>query len=164
MRRRGVILALGCLVALGVGLGGLYFAAGDGLPERQRAQDGLVSALLADADTRAGARLFHRCAACHTIGRGAPDLNGPNLYGVLGAPVAGNRPNFAYTQVLRSVGGEWDPERMDAWLRNPQELVPGNRMAFAGIPDARERADLIAYLGSQGSQPSRHRPSSGQAN
>ncbi|MCR0985521.1 c-type cytochrome [Roseomonas populi] len=142
-------LAFGCIAALVIG--GLYFGAGQRSVERPRLSEGPINLLLADADVRAGARLFRQCAACHTIGRGAPDLNGPNLYGVLGAPIAGNRPNFAYTQALRSAGGEWDAERMDAWLRNPQGLVPGNRMTFTGMPNARERADLIAYLGRQGS-------------
>ncbi|MFC0409047.1 c-type cytochrome [Roseomonas elaeocarpi] len=111
-----------------------------------------VAALLARADARNGARLFGPCSACHTVSQGAPDGNGPNLYGVLGAPIASNRPRFSYTYALRSVGGRWDVERMNAWLENPQRFAPGTHMIFPGVHDAWERADLIAYLGTKGSR------------
>ncbi|MFD1110351.1 c-type cytochrome [Pseudoroseomonas ludipueritiae] len=110
-----------------------------------------VMELLSRADAGNGARLFRQCAACHNISKGAPDRNGPNLYGVLGAPVASSSPRFGYTHALRSAGGRWDAERMNAWLEDPQRVIPGNRMFFPGVTDPWERADLIAYLGTQGS-------------
>ncbi|MBP0495125.1 c-type cytochrome [Pararoseomonas indoligenes] len=104
----------------------------------------------ASASAAAGGRLFRACAACHTIGRGAPDLSGPNLHGVLGAPVGGNRPHYGYTRALLSAGGRWTVERLDDWLRDPQAFAPGTRMTIHGVARAQDRADLIAYLAGQG--------------
>ena len=97
-----------------------------------------------------GERVFRRCTACHTIGRYAGDTDGPNLYGVMGGPIGERRPRFSYTAGLKALGGNWDAARMDRWLTNPRRMVPGTTMAFAGIPDAQDRADVIAYLAMQG--------------
>ncbi|PVE53538.1 cytochrome C [Arthrobacter sp. TPD3018] len=105
-----------------------------------------VTALLRVADAGEGERLFHVCAACHAIRKGAPDRNGPNLSGAMGAPVAGVSPRFGYTAALQRVGGRWTPERMDAWLANPHRFAPGTSMGFPGLADPLARADLIAYL------------------
>ncbi|SFL29394.1 cytochrome c [Methylorubrum salsuginis] len=102
--------------------------------------------LMRVADAERGGRLFGRCAACHTIERGAGDRNGPGLFDVMGKPVAGNSRRFGYTASLRSLGGVWTPERMDAWLTAPAAMVPGTSMHFSGLPDALDRADLIAFL------------------
>lgn len=101
-------------------------------------------------DPAAGKRAFVQCRACHGIGAGGGDTDGPNLYGVMGAPIAQRRPRFAYTAALQAVGGDWTPARLDAWLTNPQAFAPGTKMAFPGIADRRTRADLIAYLREQG--------------
>ncbi|PZO79639.1 MAG: cytochrome C [Sphingomonas hengshuiensis] len=108
-----------------------------------------LPALLRVADADAGRRAFGQCAACHTIGAGGQALAGPNLHAILGRPVAGD-PRFGYTQALKDHGGRWDDARMDAWLAAPARVVPGTRMAFAGVRDPMERADLIAYLRSAG--------------
>lgn len=108
-----------------------------------------LAALLRVADVDAGRRAFGQCAACHTIGAGGPSLAGPNLHGIMGRAVASDA-RFGYTQALIDHGGRWDAARMDAWLAAPVQVVPGTRMAFAGIRDPMERADLIAYLRSEG--------------
>lgn len=108
-----------------------------------------LAALLRVASPAAGGRLFGRCAACHAIRRGAPDRNGPNLFGVMGSDVAGASPRFGYTAALRQVGGRWTPERMDAWLTAPQRFAPGTSMGFPGLADPLDRADVIAYLQAQ---------------
>ncbi|WP_288409005.1 c-type cytochrome [uncultured Sphingomonas sp.] len=108
-----------------------------------------LTALLRVADVGAGRRAFGQCAACHTIGAGGQSLAGPNLHGIIGRAVASN-PRFGYTQALIDHGGRWDAARMDAWLAAPMQVVPGTRMAFAGVRDPMERADLIAYLQSEG--------------
>lgn len=130
--------AAACASLLAVGLA-LFLWAGQGAPAGP-----------AEARIAHGARLFEPCAACHSIQEGAPDRNGPNLHGIVGSPVAGSSPRFGYTAALRALGGRWDAARLDAWLENPQRFAPGNRMAFPGMPDPAERADLIAYLRTQG--------------
>ena len=102
------------------------------------------------ADPDRGASVFQTCSACHTIGRGGADVDGPNLYGVVGARIAGRRPRYGYTQALRDVGGVWTAPRLDAWLTNPGAFAPGTAMHFPGLPDARDRTDVIAYLTAQG--------------
>lgn len=101
------------------------------------------------ASASAGAVLFTRCSACHSIGRGAPDLGGPNLFGVMGQEIGQNSQRFAYTAALQKVGGRWTPERMDLWLANPKRFAPGTAMGFAGLADPLDRADVIAYLQTQ---------------
>lgn len=102
------------------------------------------------ADAARGAEVFRTCAACHSVGRGGPDVDGPNLYGVVDAPVAARRPRYGYTQALRDVGGVWSAQRLDAWLKDPAAFAPGTAMGFAGLADARDRAAVIAFLATQG--------------
>ena len=111
---------------------------------------GGASAGLRIAEAGRGSTVFRTCAACHSVGRGGPDVDGPNLYGVVGAPVAERRPRYGYTQALRDVGGIWTDRRLDAWLADPASFAPGTAMHFAGLKDAGDRADVIAFLASQG--------------
>ncbi|MBB4098571.1 c-type cytochrome [Sphingomonas kyeonggiensis] len=113
-----------------------------------------LAALLKVADAEIGERKFAQCAACHRISPGAPDLGGPNLYGVYGKPMGQNSMRFSYTAALRDAGGKWDAKTLDAWIADPRAVVPGTNMQFAGIADPLDRADIIAYLQSQaGSAP-----------
>ncbi|SOR28732.1 Cytochrome c family protein [Methylorubrum extorquens] len=98
------------------------------------------------ADAGRGGRLFGQCAACHTVKMGAGDRNGPGLYDVVGKLVASNSRRFGYTGALRSAGGVWTPERLDAWLAAPAKFAPGTSMAFSGLHDPLDRTDVIAYL------------------
>lgn len=107
---------------------------------------------LAAADPGAGAAIFTRCAACHSIAAGAGDRAGPNLYAVPGRAIAQGSANFNYTAALRSVGGVWTFERLDAWLTNPAHFAPGTNMMFPGLPDGMERAEVIRYLNDNGSK------------
>jgi len=108
-----------------------------------------LAALLKVADADIGERKFAQCTACHRINQGAPDLGGPNLYGVYGKPMGQNSERFSYTAALRDAGGTWDARTLDAWITNPRALVPGTNMQFAGIADPLDRADIIAYLQSR---------------
>lgn len=115
------------------------------------AAGGLTLALLAGGaeaagDAGAGKGVFSRCAACHNAVKGGPNLIGPNLFGVVGRK-AGSAPGFSYSNGMKSSGITWTPDKLDTYLTHPAQAVPGNRMAFAGISDAKQRADLIAYLG-----------------
>ena len=109
------------------------------------AQGPSLGELLMQASAEKGRKIFGKCAACHTIAEGAGNRIGPNLHGVVGAPIA-HRPDFAYSDALKSHGGTWTYEMLDHWIRNPRETIPGNKMAFAGLKRAKDRADLIAFL------------------
>lgn len=110
----------------------------------------LAAALLGEAsfaagDPDEGARLFRSCAACHSLQPGE-HRTGPSLAGIVGRP-AGTVEGFArYSSALKDAELVWTEDSLDAWLADPKELIPGNRMTFPGIADAQTRADLIAYL------------------
>lgn len=110
-----------------------------------------LPALLKVADPQIGERKFDQCYACHRASPGAPDLGGPNLYGVYGRPMGQNSARFSYTAALRDAGGRWDAATLDAWIAHPKAVVPGTNMQFDGVPDPLDRADIIAYLQSRGS-------------
>lgn len=108
----------------------------------------LVAALPApwnEADLDNGRRVFARCRSCHTITEGGPGMTGPNLYGVFGR-TAGAQPGYNYSAALKSAGFVWDGEKLDHWLENPRTFLRGTKMSFAGIPDATDRRDVIAWL------------------
>lgn len=107
--------------------------------------------LLATADPAAGQKVFAKCQACHTIEQGGGDGIGPNLFGVVGAPVGKHAPGFAYTAALSGHGGNWDFESLDHWLASPQGFAKGTAMSFAGLPKAEDRANLVAYMNTMGS-------------
>ncbi len=96
-------------------------------------------------DAAAGGALFKmRCLTCHTAVAGQPNSIGPNLAGVVGRK-AGSV-TFNYSDALKSSGLVWDKPTLDKFLSAPRTLVPGTRMLIA-VPDAKQRGDLIAYLG-----------------
>ena len=111
----------------------------------------LVSSVLGCAsmaqapDAKNGQAMFSRCAACHNNAKGGPNGLGPNLFGVVGRK-AGTVKDFAYSAAMKSAGFIWNNQKLDTYIANPAKTVPGNRMAFAGIADAKQRGDLIAYL------------------
>ena len=96
----------------------------------------------AAADISRGERLYERCAACHSLER---DRTGPRHCGLVGRK-AGTVPGFAYTEAMRDSGIVWDAKSLDRFLAAPLAAVPGTSMGYAGIPDAGERRDLIAFL------------------
>lgn len=97
-----------------------------------------------------GAQLFQTCASCHSL---VPDRNmtGPSLAGVWGRP-AGSLGSFdRYSPAVKAAHVVWDESSLDAWLKSPSQFIPQNRMTFDGVSDARQRADLIAFLKKAGS-------------
>lgn len=111
-----------------------------------------IAAYMAAADPKAGEAVFKRCMTCHTVAKGGANGNGPNLWGVVGAPV-GHLPGFPYTPDLKKLGGTWDWDKLNHWLQNPRGLVPGTKMSFAGLGKPEDRANLLAYLNSQSDSP-----------
>ena len=109
------------------------------------AATGVVTGVaLADGDAERGARRFEECAACHALEKDKESV-GPTLYGVFGRK-AGEGADFRYSPALKRSGITWDAASIDTFIADPQAIVPGNRMPYAGIADAAARADLIAYL------------------
>ena len=104
-----------------------------------------LATLLAEANPDRGRRLYIQCRACHTLVAGGNQLLGPNLLDFIGRP-AGAVPDYEYSESLMAAEITWTPEVLDDWIRSPSEVIPGNKMIFAGIRKARDRADLIAYL------------------
>ena len=104
-----------------------------------------VLALLPKASADAGKDAFRKCTACHTPEKGGPNRVGPNLYGAVGREV-GKHGGFAYSPAMAGHGGKWTFEELAKYLHNPREAIPGNKMAFAGVPDNAELADVLAYL------------------
>lgn len=109
-----------------------------------------IATLLATADVAKGEAIFKKCVACHTIAAGGANGIGPNLNGVLGKPLASHA-GFAYSDALKSKGGTWTFEAMSEWLANPKKYAPGNKMTFAGLGNPEERAAILLYINSQGS-------------
>jgi cytochrome c len=111
-----------------------------------------VAQLLAKASVAEGAKAAKKCAACHTFDQGGPNRVGPNLYDIVGAKPA-QRPGFAYSKPMAGMADAWTYEALDKFLFKPTAMVPGTKMAFAGLGKTQERADLIAYLRSLSASP-----------
>lgn len=92
-----------------------------------------------------GERVFSQCAACHSIEAGQPHRSGPNLHGIMGAPI-GSRDGYNYSPALRGADGVWTEERLGAWLENPQGEFDGHKMMYGGLASAEDRRAVIAYL------------------
>ncbi|MFC4294235.1 c-type cytochrome [Novosphingobium tardum] len=156
----------GGIVALGLSsVSGHYFEANKNhRPEKMgyeiegvEAEGGAAAAavplptLLAAADPAKGQAVFNKCTACHTIVQGGPNGIGPNLYGTVGEGIGQGKGGFAFSDALKSHGGNWTFENLDAWLTSPKKFANGTKMTFAGLSNAEDRANLIVYLNAQGS-------------
>jgi cytochrome c len=106
-----------------------------------------IAGLLADADPAMGQAdtKKYTCFVCHTFDEGGKAGVGPNLYGIVGAP-HGHMAGFNYSSALKSKQGPWTYAELYEWLKKPAAYAPGTKMTFVGLPDAKDRADIIAYL------------------
>lgn len=100
----------------------------------------------AEGDAAAGQKVYTtKCKVCHTVDAGGKNGVGPGLHGVFGR-TAGTREGFAYSPAMKAMGTAWSAETIKAYVANPKEYVPGNKMAFVGIKNPAELDNLIAYL------------------
>ncbi|AQR60734.1 cytochrome c family protein [Brevundimonas sp. LM2] len=109
--------------------------------------------LIPVADLAAGEAAFARCQGCHNVASGGANGIGPNLWAVVGRPVASHA-GFAYSEAMAghtSVDPTWSLDALDKFITAPARYVPGTKMSFAGLRDTEARVNLIAYLRSQGS-------------
>jgi cytochrome c len=103
-----------------------------------------VATLLASADAAAGEAVFKKCTSCHKLD--GTDGVGPHLNGVVGK-AKGSTAGFDYSEAMLAVASEsWTPENLFGFLENPKQYLPGTKMAFNGLPEPEDRANLIAYL------------------
>jgi cytochrome c len=88
----------------------------------------------------------HSCAVCHTFGQGEPNGQGPNLFGIVGRPLA-SEPGFRYSAGMKAAAADkvWDDKLLDQWLTDTQTVAPGNAMTYFEGDEARRRK-IIAYL------------------
>jgi cytochrome c len=110
-----------------------------------------IGQLLAKADPAKGQATFAKCTSCHTINQGGANGIGPNLYGVVGDHIAEGRGGFAFSDALKAKGGTWSFDNLNQWLKSPKAYANGTKMTFAGLGSAEDRANLIAWLNTQGS-------------
>lgn len=99
-------------------------------------------------DAAAGETVFKKCAACHAVGEGAKNKVGPQLNDLLGR-TAGTAPDYKYSKAMMEAGTNglvWTPETLAPYLHKPKEVVPGTKMAFAGLANEQDQQNVIAYL------------------
>jgi cytochrome c len=104
----------------------------------------LVATAHAEGDATRGEARFRECAACHKLDAGASEV-GPSLHGLFSRK-AGELADFRYSPAMKRSGVTWTAETLDKYITDPQAFIPANRMPYAGISSAADRADLIAYL------------------
>ncbi|MGI4848566.1 MAG: c-type cytochrome [Janthinobacterium lividum] len=100
----------------------------------------------ADADIAAGKRSFAKCAECHAVGPSARGAFGPQLNGILGRPSASTS-DFKYSPAMMNAKIIWSEPKLRAFIKSPDDVVPGTKMRFWGLSNEQEISNLIAYLG-----------------
>ena len=112
-------------------------------------ESALLVAALAAGDPKAGEAVYSRCLGCHAL---EYNRTGPKHCGLFGRH-AGTVPGFDYSPAMKRSKLVWSEKTLERFLADPPATVPGTTMTYAGVPDAKERADLIAYLKRQGACP-----------
>ena len=106
---------------------------------------GNIMAIFASTNAADGAKIFKKCAACHSIARGGGNKIGPSLWSVLGRN-AGTVPDYKYSKAMAAYAKPWSFEEMDGFLLKPKEWIKGTKMSFAGLKNAKDRAAVILYM------------------
>jgi len=96
-------------------------------------------------DAAAGEQSFKKCFPCHSIGEGAKNKVGPELNGLDGRH-SGTAPGYSYSDANKNSGIVWNEETFEQYIKDPRAKIPGTKMIFPGISNAKERDDLWAYL------------------
>ena len=111
-----------------------------------------IMALFASTSATEGAKVFKKCAACHSIAEGGANKIGPALWGVLGRPT-GSVAGYKYSKAMAAYGKNWSFEEMNGFLTKPKDWIKGTKMSFAGLKDVKERAAVILYMNENSDNP-----------
>ena len=115
-------------------------------------QDENIMALFASTTATEGAKVFKKCAACHSISQGGGNKIGPALWGTLGRQ-AGSLSDYKYSKAMANHGKTWSFEEMNSFLIKPKDWIKGTKMSFAGLKNAKDRAAVILYMNENSSNP-----------
>ena len=115
-------------------------------------ESGNIMALFASTSAEEGAKVFKKCAACHSISEGGGNKIGPTLWGVLGRS-AGSIPDYKYSKAMVAYSKNWSFEEMNGFLKKPKGWIKGTKMSFAGLKKAKDRAAVILYMNNNTDNP-----------
>ena len=113
---------------------------------------GDIMAMFASTSSAEGAKVFKKCAACHSINEGGSNKIGPALWGVLGRSV-GSVPDYKYSKAMAAYGKNWSFEEMNGFLIKPKDWIKGTKMSFAGLKKTEDRAAVILYMNENTNSP-----------
>jgi cytochrome c len=109
--------------------------------------------VLPTADAAAGKTISGRCLQCHTLGKGEPNKIGPNIYDVVNQPRGEGRNGFSFSSAMKAKGGTWTYDELFKFLKSPGAYINGTKMSFAGLRNAQDRINLIAFLRTNADSP-----------
>ena len=115
-------------------------------------ETGNIMTLFASTSAAEGAKVFKKCAACHSIAEGGKNKIGPALWGVLGRQ-AGSLPDYKYSKAMAAYGKKWSFEEMNGFLIKPKDWIKGTKMSYAGLKSEKERAAVILYMNENTNSP-----------
>ena len=115
-------------------------------------ETGNIMAVFASTSAAEGAKVFKKCAACHSIAEGGKNKIGPALWGVLGRQ-AGSLPDYKYSKAMATHGKKWSFEEMNGFLIKPKDWIKGTKMSYAGLKSEKERAAVILYMNKNTNNP-----------
>ena len=115
-------------------------------------ETGDIIAIFASTSAAEGAKVFKKCAACHSIAEGGKNKIGPALWGVIGRQ-AGSLPDYKYSKAMAAHGKKWSFEEMNGFLIKPKDWIKGTKMSYAGLKSEKERAAVILYMNENSNNP-----------
>jgi cytochrome c len=120
--------------------------------EKAEKKEADIKTLLASANADSGVKVAKKCAACHTFDKGGAHKTGPALYNIVNRDI-GSAEGYAFSDTLKGLDGNWDYDKLAAFLKSPKTFAPGTAMNFGGIKKESQLANLIAYLRSLSDNP-----------
>ena len=118
----------------------------------EASETGSIAALFASTSAADGAKVFKKCAACHSISQGGGNKIGPALWGVIGRK-AGSVSDYKYSKAMVAYAKPWSFEEMNGFLIKPKDWIKGTKMSFAGLKKAEDRAAVILYMNENTNSP-----------